>query len=78
MGAIKRNITDISNIKRGAVQMSAVYRGADLIWPSTPTPTGNVIQSFALVNSSYRVPVEATLITSFEITKNGYSKNIYV
>jgi len=37
MGAIKRNITDISNLKRGAVQMSKVYRGANLIWSNAPS-----------------------------------------
>ena len=37
MGAIKRNITDISNLKRGDVQMSKVYRGDILIWTNAPT-----------------------------------------
>lgn len=38
--AIKRNITDISTLKRGANTLSAVYRGTTLIWPSTPPPVG--------------------------------------
>ena len=39
MGAIKRNITDISNLKRGGVQISKVYRGAVLIWTNAPVAT---------------------------------------
>jgi len=34
--AIKRNITDISTLKRGANTLTAVYRGSTLIWPTTP------------------------------------------
>ena len=37
--AIKRNITDISALKRGANNLTAVYRGTTLIWPTTPPPT---------------------------------------
>ena len=76
MGAIKRNITDISNLKRGAVQMSKVYQGVTLIWSNAPTQ--NVVNSFELVNSAYRVPVAATLINSFQLARNGYSKNIFI
>lgn len=36
MGAIKRNITDISALKRGANNVAAVYRGSTLIWPTGP------------------------------------------
>ena len=39
MAAIKRNITDISNLKRGDVQISKVYRGTTVIWSGgAPTP----------------------------------------
>lgn len=39
--AIKRNITDIANLRRGANQVTAVYRGNLLIWPNIVPPSDN-------------------------------------
>jgi hypothetical protein len=39
--AIKRNITDITNLRRGSNQVTAVYRGTTLIWPTTPPSDNN-------------------------------------
>ena len=39
--AIKRNITDISTLKKGANTLSAVYVGSTLIWPTTPPVNNN-------------------------------------
>ena len=47
--AIKRNITDISALKRGANNVTAVYRGNTLIWPTTPPPTPIVVDTFGLL-----------------------------
>lgn len=44
--AIKRNITDISALKRGANNVTAVYRGNTLIWPTTPPPVSNLVDSY--------------------------------
>lgn len=52
--AIKRNITDISALKRGANNVTAVYRGNTLIWPTTPPPSqAYVLNSWDIENPYY-------------------------
>lgn len=54
MGAIKRNITDITNLKRGDVQVIKVYRGDTFIWAAGPPPTeAYVVNSWSITNPYY-------------------------
>ena len=77
MAAIKRNITDISNLKRGDVQITKVYRGANLIWtnaPVPPTPVTYSIDSFADTYNGYLAPNDGVQMNSFDLAYNGYKK----
>ena len=68
MGAIKRNITDISNLKRGAVQMSKVYRGDILIWPSGP------VSETTWLTSALNVSLDETVSTNY--VTSALNKNL--
>lgn len=57
--AIKRNITDISTLKRGANTLAAVYRGSTLIWPTTPPVTPDFFINSWNFDSGY-YPLEPT------------------
>jgi hypothetical protein len=57
--AIKRNITDISTLKRGANTLSAVYRGTSLIWPSNPPVEPGFFINTWLLDTGY-YPLEPT------------------
>ena len=69
MGVIKRNITDISNLKRGDVQISKVYRGTTVIWTGgAPTP-----ETTWLTNGLNR-SLDETISTDY--LTNGLNKNL--
>jgi len=68
MGAIKRNITDISNLKRGDVQVSKVYRGDILIWTNAP-----VSQTTWLTNG-LNVSLNETIVDDY--VTNGLNINL--
>lgn len=70
MGAIKRNITDISNLKRGAVQVSKVYRGTNLIWESGTPPVSETTWLTNGLNMSLDETVTTTYVT------NALNKNL--
>lgn len=68
MGAIKRNITDISNLKRGDVQVSKVYRGAVLVWTNAPVATPTWL------TAGLNLSLNETL--SNDYVTNGLNKNL--
>ena len=62
--AIKRNITDISTLKRGANTLSAVYRGTILLWPSNPpAPVVWTIDTWTSGPISFTSPQPTTIDT---------------
>lgn len=74
--AIKRNITDISTLKRGANTLSAVYRGTSLIWPSNPpAPVVWMIDTWTNGVTGFTSPQPTTIdtwvngVTGFEQQK---------
>ncbi len=41
---LKRNITDVSDVKRGATNINYIYRATTLVWQrSTPVISGNIV-----------------------------------
>lgn len=70
MGAIKRNITDISNLKRGDVQINKVYRGTNLIWESGAPP----VSETTWLTSAFNVSLDETVTTNY--VTNGLNKNL--
>lgn len=67
--AIKRNITDVSTLKRGANTLSAVYRGTTLIWPTTPPPSEPYIINSWNVENPYYWYEQATSENSIQTIK---------
>ena len=73
MGAIKRNITDISNLKRGDVQISKVYRGTTVIWTGGVVPPEPYsIESFEPSSLGYNKIVNGVAQESFKAGILGY------
>lgn len=70
MGAIKRNITDISNLKRGDVQINKVYRGSTLIWESGTPP----VSETTWLTTGLNVALDETVTTNY--VTNGLNKNL--
>jgi hypothetical protein len=68
MGAIKRNITDISNLKRGAAQVVKVYRGANLVWTNAPAA------SATWLTNGLNMSLDETVTTNY--VTNGLNKNL--
>ena len=68
MGAIKRNITDISNLKRGDVQVSKVYRGDILIWTNAP------VSATKWLTNGLNTSFDETLTTNY--LTNGININL--
>lgn len=69
MGLIKRNITDITDLLRGNVDVNFVYRGNVLVWQRV-TPGVPVLNSFR--NGYYQALFAPPVDTDFE---NSYYYN---
>ena len=69
MGDIKRQITDVADIKRGSTNIEKVYRANTLIWQRTTPPTeAYVVNSWSITNPYYWFE-NATDTDSIQITK---------
>lgn len=54
--AIKRNISDLSNLKRGSTDIEKVYRGSNLVWERTLPfiVTGGIINTYTKGGKNYK------------------------
>jgi hypothetical protein len=66
--ALKQGTTDINIVYRGATPLSAVYAGANLIWPTTPAlPTTWIVDGLNLILNELVVDVNVYSINGLNI-----------
>ena len=65
MGAIKRNITDVSAIYVGSTDVTKIYRGASLVWEGGAPPTPIIVNTFEPFIFEGPTPSTKT-VTTFE------------